>query len=93
LIGHYLDDPDIKIGLTKNYPLSLVADSPISQTKIDNLEARHVVEHCRAHKAAGGEPATIEKPSPALRIFPSVRNASTQKTSIKKAAKPSLTYL
>ncbi|MFH7564519.1 tyrosine-type recombinase/integrase [Oceanimonas smirnovii] len=61
LIAMYQQDPDIskKIGRTKGYVLSLLADSDISKLQADKLTTMAIINHCRDRNAAGAKPQTV----------------------------------
>lgn len=59
LIGQYLSDPHVKLGRTKKYVLEMLADSDIGKMNISDIQAHHIVEHCKARREAGAGPSTV----------------------------------
>ncbi|EGG92992.1 Site-specific recombinase, phage integrase family [gamma proteobacterium IMCC1989] len=79
LIKKYIDDPHIEIGRTKGNVLRLVSDCEIANRILSEIEAHHLVEHCKHRKEAGAGKATISHDVSYIR-------------SVLKAAKPTWGY-
>jgi integrase len=59
LIQLYLNDSHIELGRTKRNVLELVSDCNIAKIKIDELQSKDIVDHCKNRKEAGASASTI----------------------------------
>lgn len=59
IISDIKNDPHIKLGRTKSYVLDILADSEIGQMLIQDVQAKHIIEHCKNRKETGISASTV----------------------------------
>ncbi|GIU22278.1 site-specific integrase [Shewanella sp. MBTL60-007] len=59
LIGKFLNDSHVKLGRTKKYVLEMLADSDLGKINIAEIQAHHIVEHCKQRIESGAGPSTV----------------------------------